>query len=593
MGQTGIFVFMKEVMQYLPAGTVRLHGVMGERLEQILRNRLLKINFRHLVDPFRFRNETDGKWRCEFWGKIVISAADTYVLLPDPELKRILQDTVRDMLSTQTPDGNISSYPVEKQLSSWDIWGRKYVMLALARYYESIEQNPEIPGCLVKMLDNLLDQLGGRRLCEFGNHAGMAACSFLEALPKLYEITGYGRFLEFAEQIRISGCTADQNIFDLAEQGKAPSEIANGKAYEMTCCFLGLADLSAVLDRPELMTIVRKYYETVRDREIFITGGGGLLDQVGEYWGNGHDNQTRNDKGALGETCVTVSWIHLCGAVLRLSGDPLAAEQMMHSACNALMGAMSPNARFWCHANPTPLAGCSSKVPVWDQMARQGVEPFDGHDCCLAQGPEGLAFAAKNVCLKTPDGIAINYYEPFSASFMNADGARIDLEVESDYPFHGTVKIRLGMERACSFSVRLLIPSWQSKPVEIRLNQEMITAEPGAYAEIGRTWRDGDELSFQLDFTMRQIFSSDGNYTACLSGPILLSRDSVFGDLLLPVADGMKSEEMPIEPGLHCRLFHRLEDGSGMCDYMSAGCTFRVGHLLNVWCPRKKKTRKK
>ena len=47
----------------LPAGAVRLHGVMGKALRLTTDNRLKKVDYRKLVDPFRFRNEKDNLWR--------------------------------------------------------------------------------------------------------------------------------------------------------------------------------------------------------------------------------------------------------------------------------------------------------------------------------------------------------------------------------------------------------------------------------------------------------------------------------------------------------------------------------------------------
>ena len=52
---------------------VKLHGPLGFMLERVVKNRLVKIDYGQLAAPFRLRNETDNKWRCEFWGKVVQS----------------------------------------------------------------------------------------------------------------------------------------------------------------------------------------------------------------------------------------------------------------------------------------------------------------------------------------------------------------------------------------------------------------------------------------------------------------------------------------------------------------------------------------
>ena len=132
--------------------TVRLHGHLGTMLDNIVKNRLLKINYEQLVDPFRFRSETDNKWRCEFWGKIVRSAGYAWCSTRSPELKQLIDESVADLLSTQSNDGCISSYPEGKQLGGWDIWGRKYVLLGLLAYHKEMDPDPAVPEAVFQEL---------------------------------------------------------------------------------------------------------------------------------------------------------------------------------------------------------------------------------------------------------------------------------------------------------------------------------------------------------------------------------------------------------------------------------------------------------
>ena len=50
---------------------------------------------------------------------------------------------------------------------------------------------------------------------------------------------------------------------------------------------------------------LKNYYNMVRDKELFITGGAGLKDASGEFWYNGTERQFRTDCGGMGETCIT------------------------------------------------------------------------------------------------------------------------------------------------------------------------------------------------------------------------------------------------------------------------------------------------
>ena len=102
---------LKDLFELLPAGAVSMKGLMGDALEKSIEARLKKVDYKHLVQPFRTKMDNDGFWRCEFWGKIVRSTIRSWRAKPDDKkLRKIIDATVKDILSTQSPDGCISSY---------------------------------------------------------------------------------------------------------------------------------------------------------------------------------------------------------------------------------------------------------------------------------------------------------------------------------------------------------------------------------------------------------------------------------------------------------------------------------------------------
>ncbi|MBQ6598575.1 MAG: glycoside hydrolase family 127 protein, partial [Lentisphaeria bacterium] len=224
--------------------SVSLNGILGNALRKTVENRLKKIDCRRLVDPFRDRSEADNMWRCEFWGKIVRSAIYAWCATQDPELRTIIDKTVCDLLSTQTADGCISSYPESRQLGGWDIWGRKYVLLGLLAYYREMNPDPEILNRIRRCARHLVRQAG--ELQNYGQHYGMASASSLRAIAETAMLSGDDEIMNSAVKLAKSGCCQLHNIFGAARIGIPPSEIGNGKAYEMTSCFQGLGALYAL-----------------------------------------------------------------------------------------------------------------------------------------------------------------------------------------------------------------------------------------------------------------------------------------------------------------------------------------------------------
>lgn len=574
---------VKDQLHILPPGGVSLRGRLGKALEKSVNHRLKKVNYDHLVAPFRDRNERDGRWRCEFWGKIVRSAIRSWHAVPDPGLEQLIRKTVHDLCATQTPDGCISSYPAELQTKDWDIWGRKYALLGLCRYYREIERSEEVRHAVARCLDHLMTQVGpeAQRIVDCGHHTGLAASSLLGAVVAAARVTGEKRFLDYAKWIAAQGGSTEGDIFTLARRGTAPAELGNGKAYEMTSCFEGLLELYRETGDPEQLDAVMKYFRAVRDRELFITGAGGLKDMWGEFWYEGRRNQTRSDAGSLGETCVTTTCIRFFGQILRLTGELSAADEMERALYNGILGAMVPDGSWWLHANPTPLAGSSFKKRAGDQI------PGYGEDCCVAQGPEALATAACYAVMHTEEGPAVLFYEPCEAKIPLADGSEAALSITGNYPDGATAAITVSLPAPRRFRLKLRVPTWSTR-TRIRVAGEEIPAHPGTFAEIDRLWRTGDRVELEFDLRFRAVPAPDGGaLLAAMRGPVLFARDSRLGELDTPVSpeEIENAQEIPAEPEF-ARLC-RLPDGNKLCDYASAGNRFTPENTLRVWLPKR------
>ncbi|MBR2508418.1 MAG: glycoside hydrolase family 127 protein [Lentisphaeria bacterium] len=543
----------------LEINQVRMNGPLGKALTVSVSNRLKKINYTELVDPFRFRSETDFKWRCEFWGKIVRSAILAWKYAPDDELLAIIKATVKDIISTQTPDGCISSYPADKQLGGWDVWGRKYVLAGLLRYYEVIEKSPEVLNACCKMTDHLLSQIGNGNIVDMGEHFGLASASILKYIVKLYKYSGNRKYLESAEKIIAAGATHLHNIFEDAADDVLPAELANGKAYEMTSCFEGLAEYYNLFPEDKHLQAILNYYKNVRDNEIYITGTGGFKDFNGEFWYNGAWRQTWLHGGGMGETCVTTTWLHYCQYILELTADSAVADEMELSAYNALLGAMKVDGTNWIHRNPTPLAAPAFKIASKPQM-----DDFGDHDCCLAQGPEGLATAV-NSAFSAKDKLFVNFYEDAEIDF-SVQNCNVSMTISGNYPSQNSVKIKFAADAKAYFTLALRIPAWSENTV-VKLNGKTFTPEKGKYFELAEKWSSESEIEIIFDMKLQKITApGNADFHAFKYGPFVLAHDSRDAEVL-------RSKS----------LFMTETDGINFCDYATSGNDFSPENTLQVW----------
>lgn len=537
---------------------IKLNGLLGNALHRSAVNRLKTVDYDQLVEPFRLRNEADGAWRCEFWGKVVRSAILTNHFVHDEELAAIIQKTVKAIMATQSSDGCISSYPEHLQLSRWDIWGRKYVLLALLRYYDMVNPDENVKISCIRMLDHLISQIGDDKstFTVYGEHGGLAASSILGAVVGVYRISREKRFLDFARRIVASGCSVKHNIFDAVCSGIAPCDLGNGKAYEMTSCFQGLAELHEFVPVPKYKEACEKYFSAVRTQELFITGTGGGRDRWGEYWDNGALKQTENGyAGGLGETCVTTTWMHYCERIADLNSDPTPFDEVERSLYNSILGAMSADGSKWMHVNPTPLTGSGCKLAAGDQIGNNFGTPFGGHDCCRAQGPEALALAAKLAVIVREKSIDINLFEPLDVEINE----NIRIGISGNYPCTPNAEIRAFSTEAVT--LRLRMPHFIKS---VNLNGENLDIRPGDYLTLTRQWSAKDVLHMEFDFSIREISSpGTGEYTAFMSGPLVLAADSR-GDV----------------PEALISINYR---GIQLTDYITAGNKMCRENTLTVW----------
>ena len=205
------------------------HETMLSMQETYAKDALL---WKLLVKPFREHPDGDRRyWKGEFWGKYMRGCALICAYTQDDGLYKILEDTVRDMLSTQDELGRFSSYAVEKEFDGWDIWCRKYVLLGMQFFMEICRDGllkAQIIQALKKHADYIIERVGydeGKIPVHETSQAWGAAnsASILQPIVKLYKQTGEERYLTWAKKLIANQQSNGENIFlNAFENKKAP-----------------------------------------------------------------------------------------------------------------------------------------------------------------------------------------------------------------------------------------------------------------------------------------------------------------------------------------------------------------------------------
>ncbi|MFV0590047.1 MAG: glycoside hydrolase family 127 protein [Draconibacterium sp.] len=577
--------------------SVKLQGYPGQKIDLCISEQIKQQDIEHLVEPFRHKTET-RLWQSEFWGKWMLSAVAAWKYTHDEELMNSMKTAVDGLLETQLENGYIGNYAPENQLTQWDIWGRKYSMLGLIRYYE-ITQDKKALKAAQKVADNLLTQVGpGKKDITYtGNYHGMASSSVLEPIVYLYKHTDEQRYLDFAEYIVKQWETEDgPKLISKAVEGVWVSERFphpevwwswdNGqKAYEMMSCYEGLLQLYLVHQNPKYLKAVVDVVENIINTEINVAGSGSAF----ECWYHGIENQTRPTYHTM-ETCVTMTWMKLCYNLLQVTGESRYADQIEKTFYNALMASMKFDGAEI--AKYSPLEG----------RRHAGEEQCGMHiNCCNANGPRGFTLMPGYSYMTTGNSVFVNFYCQSEAQIKLENNNEVIIRQTTSYPEGDRITFEIQPEKEASFELAFRIPVWSEKN-SIKINDEEIAGiTPGTYKRINRTWKNGDKIELTLDLHGRLVKQDD--YQAIVRGPVVLVRDSRFNDgfvdeaavirngngivSLEPVKDKPENIWMaftaPLVLGTDLEGEFRAPKPVHFCDFASAGNTWDAHTRYKVW----------
>ena len=500
-------------------GDVRLRGHVGRTLDRCLERQVIATDADYLAKVFRNHTEVVGGWRSEFWGKYMHSAAPFAKYTDSPKLMKSVRDSLAMVVSAQGADGYIGTYPEgQRSDKGWDIWGNKYTILGLLHGYE-LTGDKAVLTAAEKLTDYLIASVGpgGRPLHTTGAFAGLASGSVLEAVMALHRITGNAKYLDFAGHV-VSELDHPDGARLLS---KPDAPFKDRKAYEMMSCYCGLADYARVTGDEKMLATVVSVARRLATEEITLAGSGAAC----EHWCEGSANQHR-PWARPQETCVTVTWMRLCQKMLAATADPFWADQIERSFYNAYLASIKADGSKF--TSYTSMLGTRSEGQDHCYMET---------DCCNANGPRGFVAWLETFAMSgADDALYYNWYDTASVKATLSSGKKVELEAFSyypsnDMPFPDNENVHIAYQSAETqeFTLMLRIPVWSTATRIVVNGKETLTdAKAGTYYPLKRTWKQGDSLIVNFDMSCKvHVVGDCGAFTV---GPVLLARDSRFGD---------------------------------------------------------------
>jgi len=148
----------------------------------------------------------------------------------------------------------------------------------------------------------------------------------------------------------------------------------------------------------------------------------------------------------------------------------------------------------------------------------------DAWPCCSGTLPQVAVDYRILIYFRDANGVFVNLYLPSQLRWTSTDGVQVRLSQSGDYPFDGSITMRLNVSRPTTFALRLRIPGWSANSI-LRVNGKPTPAHvQTGFAILDRKWSDGDRIQLDLALPTRleAISPQHPNTVALVRGPLVL-----------------------------------------------------------------------
>jgi DUF1680 family protein len=149
----------------------------------------------------------------------------------------------------------------------------------------------------------------------------------------------------------------------------------------------------------------------------------------------------------------------------------------------------------------------------------------DKWPCCSGTFPQLAADYHISTYLRASDGVYVNLFTPSKLQWNDAAG-KYGLKQNTKYPFDNKVQIEVSASQPKEYTIYLRIPGWATPNPVVSVNGKQVSeaVQPGTFASIRRTWKDGDRVELELPMPLRleQVDANHPNMVALVQGPLVL-----------------------------------------------------------------------
>ncbi len=462
---------------------------------------------------------------------------------PDAAVQQKADEWIDKIAAAQLPDGYLNTY---------------YTLTGLDKRWTDMERHEDYcAGHLIEAAVAYYNTTGKRKLLDvairFANHIDstfritnrpwVSGHQEIElALMRLYHLTKQDRYLKLADWFldqrgrgygkgKIWDEWKNPNYCQDDVPVKQQKEIT-GHAVRAMYQYTGAADVAAATNDPGYMKAMTTVWEDVVYRNMYLTGG---IGSSGHNEGFTEDFDLPNES-AYCETCASVGMVFWNQRMNLLTGESKYIDVLERSLYNGALDGMSLSGDRFFYGNPLSSAG------------NYGRSEWFGTACCPSNIARLVASLGDYIYGRSEQGIWVNLFVSSNTTFTFGKNT-VPLQLETNYPWEGNVKITVNPAKKVGYALHVRIPGWsenvpapgklyqftdnRDEKVDILLNGKSATyRQEKGYAVIDRTWQKGDVVEVKLPMAVRQVTArtevkADQDRVAFQRGPLVYCVEGV------------------------------------------------------------------
>ncbi|HRD01818.1 MAG TPA: glycoside hydrolase family 127 protein [Candidatus Saccharicenans sp.] len=504
--------------------------------------------------------------------KAIEAASYSLMLHPDPELDKYLDQLIAKIAAAQEKDGYIytaraikdkgGEIPFKDWVASkrWENEESSHELYNLGHLYEAAVAHYQATGkknllkIALKSADLILKDFGPGKLMVPPGHQEIEI-----GLVKLYCLTGAKKYLDQAKFfLDQRGNSQGHKLYGFYSQDHLPvtqQTEAVGHAVRAAYMYSAMTDVAALTGDEAYVQALRKLWEDVVFRKMYLTGG---IGSTGAWEGFGPAYNLPNGS-AYCETCASIANAFWNYRMYLLEGDAKYLDVFERIIYNGVLSGISLSGDRFFYANPLASFGQHERTPWF------------GCACCPPNIARFLPQMGQYVYATSGDRLFVNLYGA-SSSQVEVNGLRVKLEQETRYPWEGDIKLTVNPEKEGRLILMLRIPGWAlgqpvpgdlysyaektgAKPVVKINHQEIELKLEKGFLPIARKWKPGDTVEISLPMEPHQVLANekvkdDNGLVAVERGPIVYCAEWAdnqgrVSHLLLPPGALLRAEYRP------------------------------------------------